>query len=123
VVLQRIVREGPGASPCLELEPNRTIDHVLAVEFTSGLDSFTLCDGVALPVAFTSIEGNRYELEAEPSPPGNTTRPGDEEPTESPPPGIGFTTPSFPLYAEHPEVETNFTTEEAHREARNRVEA
>lgn len=114
----------PGAEgPCLIVEPRSVpASLVWVLEFTGGTDAFTLCDGIPLPVRFTGANGLTYQLAA--------WSPGEEAPTPPSQPSVSSREPvvplrdrSLPLLAASPEHDTPFPTRQAHRVARERVDA
>jgi len=112
--------DGPVDGPCLGLSPSGDRSHEgVAFEFTGGLQGFTLCDGVALPASFTSLDDRVYRLERYDPGSGSPLDVPSENVARDPP--LGFVERESPVCAAHPEIDTNFTTQEAHREARNRV--
>ncbi len=106
----------PSGDDCLIASVTRSPSSLVrALRFTGGLDRFTLCDGMAFPERFTSLEGTEYELVShevgtEPLrlPSGTGDAPAKKLPVQM------RETPD-PLTVSHPDVENEFPVEEAHQ--------
>lgn len=120
-------RSPVSTSRCLRLTGEREAHRGFrALETAAGMDGFTLCEGHAFPVSFTSNRGERYRLVDRSGDPGERLPrppPDGGPPRASPEPVVAMANRSPPVYASHPERPTPFPTEEAHRVARERVDA
>lgn len=106
---------------CLEVHPlGVSKPWIRALAFAGGADMFAMCEGISLPVRFTSISGTTFELQAW-EPGGETLDPTADGEAGSRDPVVPMIDRSFPLFAAHPERGTPFPTEEAHEVARDRV--
>lgn len=111
------------ARSCVELEPADLDPGLFVLDFTAGLGPFTLCEGRAFPAEFQTLGDQRFQLTRVEGQPSGSIATSRGKPANPPPPPVARVDRELPLYATHEEVDTNFTTEEAHRIARERVEA
>lgn len=110
------------ARACLEVEPveQPRMEWALALRFTGGLLSFTLCEGVAMPVEYEDHEGNTYRLQDHDTRPGQAPSEARPELSDSPEPPVGLVERTPPVLVEAPEIDPFFPAQEAHEAALER---
>lgn len=121
----RTIFEPTGASAraeCLRVEPVGEADtaRARALKFNGGLADFTVCEGVGLPVAFTSHAGTTYRLQAHETRTAEPPQADRPDLAEDPQPPLDLVERSPPVLVESPELDSPFPETEAHEVALER---